>query len=328
MTLQTTCEIYSPEKLKRETDAFMQMISYTRPAFSKHETRFVERFIVPTGAKPDAYGNYILRIGTAPILWSSHTDTVHTGSGYFKPVLHANGTVLMAHADVNCLGADCTSGVWLMLQMIFAEVEGLYIFHKAEEKGALGSKYIAKTTPELLDGIKYAIAFDRQGTDSIITYQMASRCCSDMFANSLASKLNVDGFNYKKDDGGVYTDTAMYTKLIPECTNISVGYYNQHTKTENQDLIHLFKLRDVLVKADFSNLPCVRETDEKDTLYNETDYYGSNWVSYRKSLSIEDIVIKYPDRIAYLLESLYDYDVNTLLNHLCENSPYADDGYM
>ena len=44
------------------------------------------------------------------------------------------------------------------------------------------------------------------------------------------------------DTGGSFTDTANYTDVggpdgngIPECTNLSCGYYNAHTQSEYQD---------------------------------------------------------------------------------------------
>ena len=39
---------------------------------------------------------------------------------------------------------------------------------------------------------------------------------------------------WKTDTGGSFTDTANYTDIIPECTNLSCGYYNAHTQSEYQ----------------------------------------------------------------------------------------------
>jgi len=35
----------------------------------------------------------------------------------------------------------------------------------------------------------------------------------------------------------VYTDTAEFTDIIPECTNRSVGYAREHTQEESLDLV-------------------------------------------------------------------------------------------
>ena len=76
-----------------------------------------------------------------------------------------------------------------MLEMIKASVPGLYIFHRDEEVGGKGSKYISINTPEILKGIQFAIAFDRYGTTSVITEQMGGKCASREFADSIYSFL-------------------------------------------------------------------------------------------------------------------------------------------
>jgi hypothetical protein len=60
------------------------------------------------------------------------------------------------------------------------------------------------------------------------------------------------------DDGGLFTDTANYTRLIPECTNISVGYEGAHTVLERQSISHALALREALFKIDVSQFVCER----------------------------------------------------------------------
>src|SRR5690606_20255877 len=145
--------------------------------------------IEPTGAVRDDFGNYLMRAGPRDIAddpprvgWCAHTDTVLAIPG--RQLLSIRkGIVRAAPAQGgNCLGADDTTGVWLLLEMIRARVPGFYIFHRAEEKGCQGSDYIARETPEVLDGIDYAIAFDRRGYNSIVTHQIGARTASDSFA--------------------------------------------------------------------------------------------------------------------------------------------------
>jgi len=127
-----------------------------------------------------------------------------------------------------------------MMEMVLAGVEGLYVWHAGEERGCLGSNYVAGETPEVLDGIQYAIAFDRRGTESIITHQLGRETCSEAFAVSLGAALNL---LLLPDDGGVYTDTEVYADDVPECTNVSVGYEGQHGPRETQDLDFALLLR-------------------------------------------------------------------------------------
>lgn len=273
----------------------LDMLTSKRPAFSQTENAFVETYIRPLGAKADAYGNMIVDVGSSPsILWSSHTDTVHYNEG--EQIVAVEGDVIKLaeppqglsrkerrRYKSNCLGADCTTGIWLMAEMIRAKVPGRYIFHASEENGGNGSSFISKSTPDLLKPMKAAIAFDRKGVQEVITHQFSSRCCSDDFAKSLA--LQMPGA-CKPSPDGTFTDTANYTDQIGECTNISVGYVGQHTSNEIQLIPYLLQLRDMMVKFDQSKLTFVRkpgEYDPEDDFFyrgGRNYYYGASaWSS-------------------------------------------------
>lgn len=241
----------------------LAMLSYARPEGSKAQEAFITRFLEPLGIGRDKAGNCIKRIGTAPVLWSSHTDTVHRKAGKQKLFVTGDrGKVgLDKGSKFDCLGADDTAGVWLMAEMIRAEKPGLYIFHTGEEVGGIGSSFIADKTPALLNGIKYAIALDRKGYDSVISHQW-SRCCSDDFAWELSRQL---GGEYKPDDTGTFTDTANYTDFIGECTNLSVGYHEAHSNKEWLDLHFLEELRHKLInEVNIDSLPTTRLAGEID----------------------------------------------------------------
>lgn len=231
-----------------------EMLTYRRPAGSKAERKFIRRFLRPLGVEQDGAGNLIKRIGDAPVMWSSHTDTVHKSGGR-QATCEDTKTGYITAINQSCLGADDTVGVWLMVEMIKREVPGLYIFHRAEEIGAYGSMHIANATPRLLAGIQYAIALDRKGTKSIVTNQMGSRCCSDAFANALGKALDL---GMSADDSGVFTDTVNYIEHVPECTNISVGYYDHHTAREKLFVPHAMALLEALCALDVSSLPVER----------------------------------------------------------------------
>lgn len=250
----------------KSLENLIMMLRYKRPNRSKSEKKFIETYITPLGAKPDDFGNYIMKIGESPVLWSSHTDTVHKSGGIQKLVLKGTKTVgiLAKDMDTNCLGADCTTGVWLMAEMIKEKVPGLYIFHRGEEIGGLGSKHIRYKTPDVLKGIKFAIALDRFGTTSVITRQIGGKCASQQFVDSISPMLPG---KYKADPGGSFTDTANYTELVSECSNLSVGYKNQHSFMEEQDLEHALLLRASLIGLDQTKLIAARDPTVKEYHY-------------------------------------------------------------
>lgn len=285
-----------------EIKDLIKMLTFMRPAGSWAEVEYIKQYIEPTGAKPDKVGNYHLKIGDKPsILFSSHTDTVHKKSGYQKIYYDKKlDTLEVKRSD--CLGADDTTGNWLMLAMIYANIPGYYIFHYGEEIGGIGSSYIADKTPEKLDGIDHAIAFDRMGTKDVIITQ-GQDCASIEFAAELCDALDMTGNKWKPADG-VFTDTANYTHLVSECTNISVGYDDQHTHKETQLVRFAAKLRDKLLMVDWDSLNAYRKPVDPWADYDNWGYgslsgygkgygsgysgYGGSATGYRDDLGISD----------------------------------------
>jgi hypothetical protein len=256
------------------------ILSYHRPAGSPGENKMIDRYIAPICGRPDGAGNYRYQIGDSPVMWSSHTDTVHRtakGQKAVQPV-YMSEAGLIHTAGSNCLGADDGAGIALMLAMIEKRIPGHYVFHRGEECGGIGSSHIAKTRPAWLDNIQACIAFDRYGHTDIITHQ-GGRTASDDFAYSLADCLNAarPGFAYKPSSHGVFTDSANYENLIPECTNVAVGYNGHHTAKETQDIRHLDNLLSAILKADFSKLVFARDPADRDFEYRNwrSPMYGA-----------------------------------------------------
>jgi len=194
------------------------------------------------------------------------------------------------------LGADDKAGMTVLLFMIEKNIPGLYCFFIGEEVGCIGSGK-ACYDYQFRD-YNRMVSFDRRGTKSIITFQSSKRCCSDEFANELATRMNKFGLTMEADNTGVYTDSAEFVDVIPECTNISVGYYREHTNFEHQDIDHLIKLCIAVTKIDWETLPTQR--DKTKIEYKPYSYgsYGSKGTS-----SYDHDSSKYGNRSGY---STYD----------------------
>ena len=299
-------------------ETLLGMHTYKRPHGCRTEKRFINRYIIPLGMKVDGFGNYWKQIGESPLMWSCHTDTVHSNKGMLRIGFDKNEIGVAEKDTSNCLGADDGAGVWLMQQMILAERPGLYLFHRAEEIGRKGSSHIAKNYAKDLTGIKFAIALDRRGKDSIITHQQSARCCSEAFSKSLAEQLNM---GFKSDDTGSYTDTASYVDLIGECTNLSVGYTGAHTHMERLDIDFIFKLRDALMTLDASKLDDIRKPGEKS--YKSYTYSGGNTTPY---VYDKDRVLLYKETDGSGRE--YFYRSGNKYYAVLDTTPaYADDGW-
>jgi hypothetical protein len=111
----------------------------------------------------------------------------------------------------------------------------------------------------------------------VITHQMCGRCCSDEFAKALCDQL---GMRHEPCDGGTFTDSANYVDLIPECTNISAGYLNEHTRHETLNQRYLSQLLDAMCQVDWEGLPTngwwadLDSDDNYDYEFLAEDYIG------------------------------------------------------
>jgi hypothetical protein len=129
---------------------------------------------------------------------------------------------------------------------------------------------------------------------------MGMRTASDAFAKSFADALNMP--QLKADDGGSYTDSNEYSLLIPECTNISVGYYGQHGVNETQDLEYLDMLIDHLISADWSKLVFKRDPSVVESLYYDKKSYAIDNTRDKADVDgLMDLVIEYPQAVAEML---------------------------
>ena len=261
----------NPQRMEGGLNRLFTILRYGRPSYSTIIESFKRWLLaqMPDNAYEDDYGNLIATVGNDPrVMFSAHHDTVHKMPG--KQSLLYDETLDEIYTDNgSCLGADNGAGIWLLLELMDAGVEGLYIIHADEEVGCIGSRYIANRTPSLVDGIDIAIAFDRKGTDSIITYQSGMRTASNAFADSLSAQLNM---SHQADPTGSFTDTNEYEHLIAECTNVSVGFSRAHTKLEALDLSYVVELCERLKQVDWDMISVVRDPAQDEDLRLFNDY--------------------------------------------------------
>jgi hypothetical protein len=285
--MNTLIETY---EMRLDIQNVRRIFSTGRPAGSQAEVDWVNHYLFTPkmqemGMYKDGFsyrgdepgeGNLIIEIGEgSKTLFSSHTDTVHRTGGPQNVMVDLEDSKLITDSG-QCLGADDGTGIWLMLELIKAGVPGLYIFHRAEEVGGQGSAFIANHHADLLQKYDRAIAFDRRDDWSIITHQGGSRCCSDAFGRDLANKLDMG--IHRLDTGGSFTDTANYDGIIPECTNLSVGYHNAHSARENQEIPFLLEFRDALIGVDWENLVTERDPTIPDYTYGGSYGYSGTYV--------------------------------------------------
>jgi hypothetical protein len=177
------------------------------------------------------FSNYVMHNGS---LYGSDDDFdgwENTGLKYkFEDTIAPSETIL---------GADDKLGCYIMCRMMKEGISGLYVFHIGEENGGIGSTHLSENRVELFKTIDYCVAFDRKGYNDVIYRQSGGQCCSNQFASAVCDEMN----NYlppkekaSPSPNGSFTDSANYTHLISECTNLPVGYFDQHSSDERFDL--------------------------------------------------------------------------------------------
>lgn len=279
-------------------ERLLDILSYARCHGSKGEMEVIEKYILPLSPiiiknDKNEHMAYIITIGDSSILWSAHTDTVHSISDNVRQVLVIEHEVVSTEGHT-ILGADDGAGMWMLLEMIDAGVEGTYIFHRGEECGGIGSSYLAKHHSDMLSEHSHAIAFDRKGEGSIITHQCMDQSCSKGFAKEFGDaiyELSSYEVNLGIDEGGIFTDTANYIGIIPECTNISVGYYDAHTTSESLNLTYLMHLRNAMIKVKSFEFGVYEKEKQKEWLVWDEDVYheSSELLDLFSGLDVEGI---------------------------------------
>lgn len=309
-------------------NALLDILTLVRIANSPAEHYLIDTYIMPLKPEVDAYGNLFLTIpdtkGESPtVAFTAHTDTVHSDfdfTPYYvskaknKPtrrtvtdverqsiIVEENMLTLDPTSDEDCLGADDGTGVWIMLNLIAAKVPGLYCFYLDEESGRQGSEWSVANNPERYEGIDMMLSFDRKGTSDVITHQMGERCCSELFAQHISHAIDPEG-GVKPDDTGSFTDSYSFLDVIPECTNICVGYYSQHTPRETQDLTWAAYLVNRLIAVDWNIVPV--ERDPTAIPVNDT--------------TIDEIVETFPKDVAAVLQLYLGVTCEELVEMLSE----------
>ena len=284
----------------------LDMLTYKRPSgTTKPDGIFCSKFLKPVFGEPDRHGNFTYVLGNKPrVAFMSHWDTVHRTEGTQSVFVEDD---IVSTDSGECLGADCTTGIYLQLMMISQGIEGVYVVHANEEVGCKGSQALVKDNPAWLDNVDIAISFDRFGYKSIITHQMGLRSASDEFAGTLSDALGLEYLS--PDPTGSYTDSNEYVSVVSECTNLSVGYFDQHSPKETQDLHCLDYLLPALVSTDWDSVRSFRDPSEVEYEYED---------NFEENKAIYDLVFKYPEAVADFLQS-YNFTAYDLAEEIAQH---------
>ncbi len=223
--------------------------------------------------------NVMVNIGNSRTIFTSHLDTYtstvedihHSIKGDF---IHTDGSSI--------LGADDKAGVLIMLYMIENKIPGNYIFFTGEERGGVSSRRFTEV-PETSKWIKHnidrIIAFDRGGYNQIVTSFYGTSGCSKLFAKNLKSRnFKISGKEFKLVDGR-FCDATNFIDFVPECVNLSVGYFKEHTVEECVDMKYLYEIAKVYSNIEWELLtphrnlkPILSHSEIKEQYVSILDY--------------------------------------------------------
>jgi len=136
------------------------------------------------------------------------------------------------------LGADDRAGVFGVFRVYSSLPEELrpnLLFCDEEETGGHGARSAAKLLPELDESL-FMVELDRRGHEDCVFYNKEP----DEFVKY------IEGFGFKKDTG-TFSDISTLGREFNLCsTNLSVGYYNEHTRYET---LYVSSLHQTIEKA-------------------------------------------------------------------------------
>jgi hypothetical protein len=311
-------DVITPREFKYEPknvrDTFISLVTETYPMGHEEE---VVPFITP-GLTRDQYGNYYTIIGDSDTAFTCHLDTAsRTKDNVVLVGYKKDGQNFIMTDGTSILGADDKSGVAVIMYMIANNVPGVYWFFYGEERGGIGSGKVAMDYESypFMKKVKKMISFDRRNYYSVITSQMGLECCSNDFAQSLCGELNKSGLKLNLDPTGVFTDSANFIDVIPECTNVSVGYFNEHTHDELQNITYLERLAKACVAADWGKLTVKRKIGIDDSLRGK---YGKLIADFKKMIFYNVDSIKGADGKVVIDLEINDSDINHLYRDLAQ----------
>jgi len=291
---------------------FLSLTTMTYP--HGHEEEVVK--FLPKDLIKDQFGNYYKIIGKSETMFTSHLDTADRKQLPVKIYsIEEEGDEIFVTDGTSILGSDDKSGVAVMLYMIAHNIPGIYYFFIGEERGGIGSSQLASIyeTVEHLKGVKRCVSFDRRNYYSVITNQLGRQCCSDKFASALAGELNKSGLKIALDPTGIYTDSASFIDDIPECTNISVGYFNEHTVSERQNISYLDRLAKACLKVNWESLPTIRKVGFDEEIIRKHRRFINEFKS--SVFSLETKLVS-EHGVAFIRMELDDPDINIVHNDI------------
>lgn len=197
------------------------------PAKTQHEENisyFIQGFLNENGVhfNVDDTGNiYNISKPKIPLL-SAHMDTMQDDvDASLTKFIKIRNQWLNGYGVI---GGDDKCGLYIILELLRSGEEINFILSTGEESGGTGIRNFVKKQD--FSKLPYALVLDRRGADDIIC--SVNEYGTKEFENQLLAIGKVFDFSANT---GTFSDADFISYQV-SCANLSVGYYNPHSKNE------------------------------------------------------------------------------------------------
>jgi len=250
--------IQEGSKSEYRSKVFEKIIRYTQEGLKEYCKNKLTEF----GYSPISENGFLYAEGDLPIVLIAHMDTVHSKKA--RDIVYKDHFVTSPQG----IGGDDRCGVFSVLEII-KDLKCHVLFTEDEESGCIGARKFAfgDIAKELSGKIHYCIEIDRRGENDAVFYE----CENYEFQKFIEST------GYFKTAYGSFSDICYIApELDCSAVNLSIGYFNEHTKSEYIDL-------DIM----YNNIKEIKRIIELESEYFEWveyDYYGDyGWCGYKYS---------------------------------------------
>lgn len=211
-----------------QTTLLKSMVKLLKQYYSKNKIRATSKYILCEG-----------EIDT-PIMLTAHMDTVFKSPP--KHIYYDKEQHIMWSPEG--LGADDRAGVFAIVKILQAGYRPTICLTTDEEKGSLGAEKMLIDIPHNPFELKYIIELDRRGENDCVFYG----CNNEKFIDF------VEKFGFLTN-WGTFSDISSICPFWEVAgANLSVGYENEHSKTEflNTEALYLTiqKVKNMLNEKD------------------------------------------------------------------------------
>lgn len=248
--------------------------------------------------------DYLFFKGECPVCLVCHLDTVHAELPTTILCDKENGLMWSPQG----IGGDDRCGVFAVLYILSTRLKNnltkpSILFTTSEEVGCIGAGIASiEIPPEMVSDLKFLIEIDRRGKEDCVFYNTRNKEFEDY----------IESFGFVKAHGSCSDISKLSPSWDIASTNLSSGYFSEHTKTEYINVNYLMDTINKVLNILNSDrvLNGEKFTYQPDPLPEPeytADYWNGYWRSKKNSWDKNSGFLGYDEEEEYL-RKLYGED--------------------